>query len=42
MPNGNFSSVWVASLNTALKAGVPAENLKGVNAFASNVASMDS
>jgi hypothetical protein len=41
MPNSNFSAVWVKTLDIALKAGVPAENLKGVNAFGGNVATME-
>ncbi len=40
MPS-NFSAAWVKTLDNALKAGVPAENLKGVNAFGGNVASME-
>ncbi len=41
MPNNNFSAVWVAALNSAIKAGVPVENLKGVNAFGGNISSME-
>lgn len=41
MPKSNFSATWVACLNNALKAGVPAENLKGVQAFGGNVATME-
>lgn len=41
MPNSNFSAVWVSALNNALKAGVPADNLKGINAFGGNVSSME-
>jgi ArsR family metal-binding transcriptional regulator len=41
MPNSNFSAAWVKTLDIALKAGVPAENLKGVNAFGGNVATME-
>ena len=40
MPS-NFSAAWVKTLDIALKAGVPAENLKGVNAFGGNVSSME-
>lgn len=41
MPNSNFSAAWVTAVNNAIKAGVPVENLKGVNAFGGNVTSME-
>ncbi len=34
---GGFTKTWVKTLDNALKAGVPAEQLKGIQAFGTNI-----
>ena len=38
---GGYSQAWVKSVKLALDAGVPVEEFKGVQAFGSNVAQME-